>query len=346
MSLTHDRPTDRPTIGSFEPVRGGDRPAPRGSLPRPRSERRWRRGVRRTGARFDQPDRRSVRSLLVALVLACATLVTLDYHGGPDSPLEPARQAMGSIFGPVEDATARVVRPLTEVPGWFRTQDSLRHRITALESENARLRGQVATAGPDRNRLAEYDGLTRTARENGLALVPSRVVAMGPAQSFSRTVTIDAGTAAGVRPDMTVVNDDGLVGRVLRTTRTTATVLLILDGNSVVGARLGDSLEAGYLRGRGVIGNDGRLDLELVDDTVVPARGDVVVTWGSEDGAPYVAGVPVGQVTQVFANLRDQTQRAVIRPYVDFSALDVVGVVVPSGTRSDRAVIEADGSLQ
>ena len=34
-----------------------------------------------------------------------------------------------------------------------------------------------------------------------------------------------------------------------------------------------------------------------------------------------------------------------IEPFVDFAALDLVGVVVPSGTESDRAVIEADGSL-
>jgi rod shape-determining protein MreC len=36
----------------------------------------------------------------------------------------------------------------------------------------------------------------------------------------------------------------------------------------------------------------------------------------------------------------------VIQPYVDFGSLDLVGVVVPSGSASDRAVIEADGSLQ
>jgi rod shape-determining protein MreC len=35
----------------------------------------------------------------------------------------------------------------------------------------------------------------------------------------------------------------------------------------------------------------------------------------------------------------------VIEPYVDFAALDLVGVVVPSGTDSDRAVVEADGRL-
>ena len=292
------------------------------------------------------PDRRGVRSLLVALLMACATLVTLDAQGGDASPLEPARRAVGEAFGPIEIATATALRPFTTVPEWFRSQDALRGDLERLEADNAVLREQVATSGFDRNRLAEYDGLTAAAERAGYALVPSRVVAIGPAQTFSRSVTIDAGSRAGVAPDMTVVNNDGLVGRVLRVTRTTATVLLILDGDSVVGGRIGSSLEAGFLRGRGVLGNDGRLDLELVDDTIVPAQDDAVVTWGSEDGAPYVAGIPIGRVTQVFTSLRETATRAVIDPYVDFSALDLVGVVVPSGTRSDRAVIEADGSIR
>ena len=169
---------------------------------------------------------------------------------------------------------------------------------------------------------------------------------LGPAQSFSRTVTIDAGARAGLRPDMTVINNDGLVGRILRVTRTTATVLLIVDTESVVGGRVGGSMEVGFLHGRGVLGGDGRLDLELVDQSVVPAEGDTVVTFGSDGGAPYVAGIPVGKVTSVYTSLRETSQRAVIDPFVDFASLDLVGVVVPSGTRSDRAVIEADGGCE
>jgi rod shape-determining protein MreC len=56
--------------------------------------------------------------------------------------------------------------------------------------------------------------------------------------------------------------------------------------------------------------------------------------------------VPIGKVTEVFTSVRESSQRAVVEPFVDFSSLDVVGVVVPTGTRSDRAVVEADGSLQ
>lgn len=306
----------------------------------PRRERRW-----RLTRRLDH-DQRPPTALLIALVLACATVITLDYHGGSDSPVEPLRGAVGEVFGPVETVSTTLVRPFTAVPAWFQSRSDLRHDVARLTAENSRLRGEVATDPVDRNRLAEYDQLTAAAEQSGRALVPARVIAMGSAQAFSRTVTIDAGARAGLRPDLTVINADGLVGRVLRVTETTATVLLILDADSTVGGRVGDSMELGFLRGRGVIGGDGRLDLELVDDSVIPAKGDVVVTWGSQDGAPYVADVPVGTVTQVFSSVRDSAKRAVIEPFVDFSSLDVVGVVVPSGTRSDRALIEADGSLR
>jgi rod shape-determining protein MreC len=296
---------------------------------------------------FDQrADRSRLRSRMIALVLACLTVMTLDHHPGPGSPLEPARTAMGSVFGPVESGTSAVVRPVTAMGDWFRTHKQMQNDIAELQSQNSRLKAQEATSQYARNQLAEFQGLTSAAGTLGQALVPAHVVAYGAAQSFSRTVTIDAGSDAGVRPDQTVLNDDGLVGRVLRVTATTATVLLIVDTESVVGGRVGASMKVGFLRGRGGLGDHGTLDLQLVDEAEAPADGDSIVTWGSRDGAPYVAGVPIGRVTAVYASLRESSQRAVISPYVDFGALDLVGVVVPSGTESDRGVIEADGSLQ
>jgi rod shape-determining protein MreC len=291
-------------------------------------------------------ERLRLRSRMVALVLACLTLMTLDHHPGAGSPLEPARAAMGSVFGPVESGTASVVRPVTALGGWFTSKRDLQRDVVALQSENSRLKAQQATQQYQRNQLAEYQGLTSAADTLGQALVPAHVVAYGPAQSFSRPVTIDAGSQAGVEPDQTVLNDDGLVGRVLRVTRTTATVLLIVDTESVVGGRVGASMKVGFLQGRGGLGDHGSLDLQLADQTQAPAKGDTILTWGSKGGAPYVSGVPIGRVTAVYASLRESSQRAVISPYVDFGALDLVGVVVPSGTRSDRGVIEADGSLQ
>lgn len=293
----------------------------------------------------EQGERRPPTALVVALALAGASLITLDHVGGDSSPVAPARAVVGEVVGPLETGASTVVRPFLAIPDFFTTRGSLRSDVEALEAENAELRGQLSASDIDRARLAEYDGLVATAEQQGVSLVPARVVAHGPAQTFSRTVTIDAGSRAGLTADMTVVSSDGLVGRILDVTTSTATVLLVVDADSTVGARVGRSMEVGFLSGRGHLDDPGRLDLELVDRSVVPAEGDVVLTWGSEESGPYRAGIPIGTVKEIFSTPRDTTQRAVIEPFVDFSTLDVVGVIVPDGTASDRTTIEADGGV-
>ncbi len=277
--------------------------------------------------------------MLAALVLASLTAITVDYRGDQSSPFDGARQALGDLLGPAQERAAVVARPLQEIPDFFTSNRSLRADIAHLQAENANLRGQVAATGSLRYRAAELDGLLQASQRTELALVPARVVAMGPAQSFSRTVTIDAGTSSGVRADMTVLNNDGLVGRVISAGRGTATVLLIVDRESVVGARLGSNAEVGFLSGRGDLDRDGRLDLDLVDNSETPGKDDTVVTWGSRNGTPYVAGVPIGSVDAVYSSPREQAKHAVIEPFVDFSSLDLVGIVVPAGTDGDRPVI-------
>lgn len=286
-------------------------------------------------------QRRGSLSLLAVLSLASVTVMAVDAQGGDDSPFASARTGIGDVLAPVQSGAATVARPFREVPLFFTSNRELRADLHRLEAENANLRGQVNTTSEVRYRAAELDGLLRSSRRSGLALVPARVIAVGPAQSFSHTVTIDAGTADGVHPDLSVINNDGLVGRVVSAGRHSATVLLIVDERSMVGARLGSNAEVGFLRGRGSLDGTVPLDLDLVDDSETPGKDDVVVTWGSRGGSPYVPGVPIGSVTKVFSSPREQAKHAVIDPYVDFSSLDVVGVVVDADTDGDRAVIRA-----
>jgi rod shape-determining protein MreC len=300
--------------------------------------------ARRTPGRRDGDDPgRPPRSLVVALVLACASLMVLDKAGGDSSPVEPVRRIVGEVVGPIQAGVASVVRPVVDLPGALRTNDTLRDDITALEDENARLRTLADNNGYDAARLQQLGGLRAVAGDLGYALLPARVIAFGSAQTFSSTVTIDAGSSEGLHADMTVVAAEGLVGRITSVTAHTATVLLVVDETSAVGGRIGDNLELGFVRGHGTLGTDERLEMELADRNVVPRVGQQIVTWGSEGGAPYVSGVPIGKVAKVYESLRETTYRAVIEPAVDFTRLDLVGVVVPSGS-GDR-MIEADGTV-
>ncbi len=291
----------------------------------------------RTG--FGRDRRGSSRFVVGSMLVASLAVITVDAAGGESSAIDPVRGVVASVIGPVESGTSAAVRPFKATLAYLSSNDDLRADVARLSAQNSQLRSQAEQVPLDRNRLQELDGLTRTANQTGYALVAARVVGMGPMQSFSRTITIDAGTSSGVRRNMTVLNNDGLVGRVISASRTTADVLLIVDTDSVVGGRLGSDNEIGFLRGRGVTGDRGRLDLDTVDNSVIPAKGDVVVTWGSQNGVPYVAGVPIGSVESVYSNPRELARHAVIDPYVDFTSLDVVGVVVPRNTSGDRLVI-------
>jgi rod shape-determining protein MreC len=271
-------------------------------------------------------DRRRSRTIAGLLVLASVTVLTLDSSSG-SSPLQPARDAVAAVLGPIEDAASSLMRPVTTLPDHFRSVDSLRDANARLAAKNETLAAQLEAAEAAQNRADEVAGISSMVDAAGFDVVAAQVVGIGPAQTFSRTVTIDSGIDDGVVPDLTVINASGLVGRVISATADTATVLLIADANSTVGGRLGDSMELGFLDGRGDISGDGTLELSLVDHTVAPRVGDNVVTWGSNNGAPYVAGVPIGTVVGVHSSPAELTQTATVRPFVDFSSLDVVAVV-------------------
>jgi rod shape-determining protein MreC len=137
---------------------------------------------------------------------------------------------------------------------------------------------------------------------------------------------------------MTVLNGDGLVGRVKTVGPSTATVLLAADPESSVGVRLEGSMEVGFTTGQG-LGTGSRLDLQLLDGQSTVVRGDRLVTFGSQGDTPYVPGVPVGEVLSVHGTPGSQTRTAVVAPYVDFTALDLVGVVVEPPRKDPRDAV-------
>jgi rod shape-determining protein MreC len=204
-----------------------------------------------------------------------------------------------------------------------------------LQAENEKLTTELRSTDYARNRAAELDRLLKVAP--AYTITPARVIGIGGAQSFDHTVTIDAGTADGVRPDMTVLNGDGLVGRVVRTTQGTATVLLIGDRNSTVGGRLNSTLALGFVSGRGDV--TGSLDYKLVDLRARPKVGDRIVTWGSSGDAPYVPGVPIGEITTVTPNEGTLGSTAVVKPFADPTRIDTVGVVTGPPARPPRTTV-------
>ena len=192
-------------------------------------------------------DSRTTRIVLGVLLLLSVTLVALDLRAG-GGPFDGLRRAAAGVFGPVEEAVAGVLRPITGFFGGGSAADK-DARIAELEAEITRLR---ESGSPDAaRRIAELDALLRTAGAGQYRIVAARVIAAGASQDFAWTVTLDAGSRDGIAPEMTVVSGAGLVGRVASVTDRTATVVLIVDPTTTVGARLEGSGQIGFLSGTG-----------------------------------------------------------------------------------------------
>ena len=276
--------------------------------------------------------------LLALLLITSVSLITIDYRGGDRSPLDSLRSLAAAVFGPVEQVAAAIAGPVSDAVDSVSRLGEGRDEVDRLRRENEELTRRLRTSKLDRNRAAELDELLRLAGAGRYRVVPAQVIAIGSAQSFSWTVTIDAGTGDGIHPDMTVLNGDGLVGRVKTAGPSTATVLLAVDPDSSVGVRLEGSMEVGFTTGQG-IGDGGALDLRLLDGQSTVVRGDRLVTFGSQGDTPYVPGVPVGEVRSVQGTPGSQTRTAVVDPYVDFTALDLVGVVVEPPRKDPRDAV-------
>ncbi|MEP6760105.1 MAG: rod shape-determining protein MreC [Sporichthyaceae bacterium] len=283
-------------------------------------------------------DTRRTRTLLLLLLLTSITLIAVDHRGGDQSPLRGLRSFAATVFGPVEKAASSIAGPVSHAVDGVGSLGQGKDQAAELGKENEDLRRQLRSSELARNRAAELDELLRLAGAGQYGVVPAQVIAIGAAQTFSWTVTIDAGRADGIRPDMTVINGDGLVGRVKTVGPVTATVLLIIDPESSVGIRLEKSMEVGIASGEGG-DHDGELALQLLDAQSTVVRGDRLVSFGSHGASPYVPGVPVGEVVQVGRSLGTLTRTAIVRPYVDFTTLDLVAVVVAPPRKNPRDAV-------
>lgn len=263
------------------------------------------------------------RVFIGVLVLATVVVLTLDFRTGM---LEGVSEVATQVAGVFQGGVRAFVRPFESI---FRTVGdlaTLRAQNRRLVEENRRLRLETETFGDIARENVRIRRLLQLEEGSGLVGVHAEVIASS-LSGLERSVVIDKGTRARITTDRPVLSPEGLAGRVILVGSSSAKVLLLTDAQSAVGVRIGESGETGLVRGTG-----GReLSLELVSRTALDQGavkpGDVVVTSGYQ-GSIYPAGLPVGRIDKVTLAPRGTSYTITVQPFVRFSALDVVSVIV------------------
>ena len=210
--------------------------------------------------------------------------------------------------------------------------------LTQVRTENERLKQQL---GQMRVELQEQRGLAKQSQslQQLLGLKTSiqvqttaaNVIAGGASPDF-RTVTIDKGVNDRLHADMAVIAPAGVVGRIIMPTVRASKVQLLIDRNAAAGAIDERTRAQGVVVGTGA----DELRMDYVAGSADVKAGDMVVTSGI-DGI-YPKGFVIGQIQSVRRGAGEYSA-VVIRPAVDFSALEEVLVVLtsPAGAEAEGA---------
>ena len=262
------------------------------------------------------------RLLLIILIVTSLFLITLDLRGV--GVLEGARQGTQTILSPFQRAGNVVLTPIKNFFSDVTHLGRTRSQIQALRSANAKLNTELLNR---KNADAQLDQLKLILDLAGTAeyrIVNARVISQGSSQSFSQTITIDAGARSGIKKNMTVLSQSGMAGVVKDVYPNSALIMLATDPAFRIGVRVAGSQQIGILSGLG----SRSASLQLLDNATNVKVGDVLLSRGSVANRPFVPGVPVGYVTAVDNFAGAIAQSATVYLYTDFSTLGVIAVVI------------------
>jgi rod shape-determining protein MreC len=270
------------------------------------------------------------RLLLIVLIVTSLFLITLDLRGV--QVIDGIRTGTQSALTPVQKAGSWVLSPfrnfLSDVTHLGRT----RNQIEKLKADNDALRQALLNRKVADAELNQLKGVLDLAGNGGFKVVAAKVISQGASTSFTQTLTIDAGSKSGIHTNMTVISGFGLVGVVKIAYANSAVVQLASDPAFRVGARIAGTQQIGILSGQGTR----KGVLQLLDNTTEVKVGDPILARGSNNGRPFVPGVPIGEVTSVDNSAGAVTQTADVKFYSNFSTLGVVAVVIGAPSTDPR----------
>ena len=261
--------------------------------------------------------------VLIVIICICAALAAMSYM--TDRLVTPLREAVSQVVIPLQRGMNAIGIGAVQNEERLRTIDELtakneelNKKITELEEENRILKEDTKDLA-DLRKLYDTDQLYTSYEKTGATIIG------GSSQNWNSSFTIDKGSKDGIKEDMNVIADEGLVGIISEVHNNYSIVTTIIGDNSYVSAMDEASGDVCSVRGDLALMDTGKIHVERFKENAEVNEGDRIIT--SNISTKYLPGILVGYAYDVKPDGNALTKSGQVTPAVDFEHLQKVLVI-------------------
>ncbi len=266
---------------------------------------------------------RNHKSGIIGIIITIIILIFVVIFSNGENNATFIENVASKLVMPVQNGLTYLKNKISGNDTFFTDINNLKEENEQLKARNSELEQslrELENIKTENETLKEYLNLTEKYGE--YKTIPAYIINKD-ISNYTKTIVINVGTDDGIKENMTVIADQGLVGHVVSVTNSTAKVQTIIDTGSSVSCMMSATEES--IVCKGTLDSHNELKAMYIPTDYNMIQGDSVETSGL--GGIYPKGIHIGTVKKV-ENTQNITDRyAVIETAVDFDKLSTVLVI-------------------
>lgn len=263
------------------------------------------------------------KRILLAVVFFCVVLTATSFF--TDKLITPLRNAFSYIVVPIQNGINSIGSVLVDNDNKKKTIEELQAQNKELESELESLKAENEALKGDEDELSTLRNFySMESQIASYTKVGARVIGT-TSTNWNQSFTIDQGSKNGIKVDMNVITDKGLVGIVTEVYDSYSVVTTMIADNSNVSAMDERTKDLCIVEGDITLMDSGIVKLSRIKTNAQMQSGDKVVT--SNISSKYLPGLLVGYVKDITTDDSGLSKSGNLIPAVDFDHLTDVIVI-------------------
>lgn len=266
---------------------------------------------------------RNKKTGIIGIIITIIILILVVIFSNGENNSNFFENAATNLVMPIQNGLTYLKNKISGNGTFFTDINNLQSENENLREKNSELEQslrELENIKTENETLKEYLNLTEKYGE--YKTIPGYVINKD-ISNYSKTIVINIGSDDGVKENMTVIGNEGLVGHVVSVTNSTAKVQTIIDTASSISCSMSTTKDS--IVCKGTLDGDSELRAMYIPTDANIIQGDSIETSGL--GGIYPKGIHVGTVKSVTNTQNIIDRYAVVETAVDFDKLDTVLVI-------------------